>query len=84
MLANRKREPEGAPFPVRSPDLSMVRFHGKPAKASQFRGMPMFAATVCLSDFSKTFMRRAVSIAIVTDRDSRSGRVTNPHPDRPG
>jgi len=30
----------------------MVRFHGKPAKGeSESGGMPMFAATVCLSKF---------------------------------
>ena len=66
----------------------MMRFHGKAAKSeSDSGGMPMFAATVCLSEFFKdAFMLVArYPFAIVTDRDGRSGRVgLNPHPDRPG
>ena len=47
----------------------MVRFHGKPAKGeSEPGGMPMFAATVCLSKFFKdVFMLLArYPFAVVT------------------
>src|SRR5207237_4274969 len=53
---DRGCEPRGA-SPSRfalNPDLPMVRFHSKPAKGeSEPGGMPVFAATVCLSKFFK-------------------------------
>jgi hypothetical protein len=90
LIPNRECEPEGAPLSrfALKPDLPMVRFHGKPAKGeSEPGGMPMFAATICLSKFFKdVFMLVArYPFAVVTHRDGRSGRVgLNPHPDRPG
>jgi hypothetical protein len=56
LIPNRECEPESASFSgfALKADLPMVRFHGKPAKGeSEPGGMPMFAATVCLSKFFK-------------------------------
>ena len=89
VIASRECEPEGASFSrfALKPDLPMVRFHGKPAKGeSEPGGMPMFAATVCLSKFFKdVFMLVArYPFAIVRDRDCCSGRVAlNTQADRP-
>jgi len=56
LIARREREPEGASFSgfALKPDLPLMRLHSKPAKGKpEPGGMPMFAATVCLSKFFK-------------------------------
>src|SRR5947208_12564583 len=56
LIASRKREPKGASFSgfALNANLSLVRFHSKPAKGEpQASRIPTLAATICLSKFIK-------------------------------
>jgi len=89
LMASREREPKGASssgFALNA-DLSLVRFHGKPAKGEpQTSRMPMSAATVCLSKFFKdVFVLVArYPLAVVADGSGDiSSRALNIYPDCP-
>src|SRR5437870_5446214 len=74
LIASREREPKGASFSgfALNADLSLVRFHRKPAKGEpQASRMPMLAATVCLSKFFKdVFVLVArYPLTVVADRN---------------
>jgi hypothetical protein len=72
LIASRECEPEGASFSgfALKANLSVVCFDGKPAKGeTQPSGMPMFAATVCLSKFFKDVLVLIAwyPLAVITD-----------------
>ena len=86
LIASREREPKGASFSgfALNANLSLVRFHSKPAKGEpQASRMPMLAATICLSKFFKdVFVLVArYSLAVVADRNGDiSPRALNIYP----
>jgi hypothetical protein len=87
LIASREREPKGASFSgfALNADLSLMRFHSKPAKGEpQASRMPMLAATVSLSKFFKdVFVLIArYPLAVVADRNGDiSPRALNIYPD---
>jgi hypothetical protein len=86
-IVSRERKPKGTSFSGFAPnaDLSFVRFHSKPAKGEpQASGMPMLAATICLSKFFKDVLVLVArySLAVVADRNGDiSPRPLNIYPD---
>jgi len=74
LTASPEREPKGASFSgfALDADLSLVRFHSKPAKGEpEASRTPMLAATVCLSKFFKDVfvLVTRYPLAVVADRN---------------
>jgi hypothetical protein len=72
LIASRECAPKSASFSgfALKANLSLVCFHGKPAKGeTEPSGMPMFAATVCLSKFFKDVLVLVTwyPLAVITD-----------------
>src|SRR5436190_22828068 len=87
LIVSREREPKGASFSgfALNADLSLVRFHSKPAKGEPHASrMPMLATTFCLSKFFKDVFVLIASypLAVVADRNvDISSRALNIYPD---